>query len=124
MWDEFEEIGKNREYVYPATNDPDVPLETMPHYSDDRFRREQTVYGRAEKGLVYNYSDRIWQWDYKKAEEATEIANKSKFKLRSARWYEVYLSAFFGKPIQIKHILAGVNVSNGYPYCVFGYKDA
>ncbi len=111
-------------YRYPATFDKDKPLETMPHYTDNRFRKEQTVFGKECEGIGYDYSDRLWQWDYKKAEEAVEKANKSGAISKSCRWYEAYLSAYFGKPIEIKHIIAGVNRSNGYPYCIFGYKES
>jgi hypothetical protein len=121
-WDEMNATYRpNREYVYPATFDKNKPLETMPHYTDTRFNKEQTVFGKAEKGLGYDYSDRIWQWDYSKAEEACKIADESGCTQKSCSWYEAYLSHFFGKKITIKHIIAGVNVSNGYPYCVFGY---
>jgi hypothetical protein len=109
----------------PVTFDPNTPLNTTPHYTDDRFNKPQTVYGQEDKNIIdYVYSDRIWQWDYKKAEQATEIANNSGAVLKSARWYEVYLSAFFDRRVEVLHIMAGVNVSNGYPYAVFGYKFA
>lgn len=42
---------------------------------------------------------------------------------RSCRWYEVYLSAYWSKPVQIDHILTGCNLASGYPYYVFGYRD-
>lgn len=109
-------------YVYPTTFDRDVALKTMPHYTDEHFRKEQTVFGRATPGLSYDYSDRLWQWDYEKAKQAAKIADASGFTVRSANYYECYLSAYFDKPIELKHIIAGVNHSNGYPYCIFGYK--
>ena len=117
-------------YRFPSTLNKDEPLHTSPHYTDDRFKNEQTVFGEQPKsryghdGLHYDYSDRLWQWDYSKAEKSIEIANASGATPKSCRWYEAYLSAYFDRPIEIKHIVAGVNRSNGYPYCVFGYKDA
>ena len=125
MNDFFNEYRQSRprRYVYPTVTDPNVRLETMPHYTDERFNKEQTVYGKAEQGLAYDYSDRLWQWNWDKANEASEVAKASGVTDRSARYYEVYLSHYFGKPVEIKHIIAGVNKSNGYPYCLFGYKD-
>jgi len=108
-------------FKFQPVHNKNTPLETMPHYTDKRFEKEQTVFGKAEKGLHYDYSDRLWQWDHAKAKQASETANASHAVNRSARWYEEYLSAYFGKKTIIKHIVAGVNRSNGYPYCVFGY---
>ena len=113
-----------------TTYDKDMPLNTNPHYTDRRFNTAQTVFGkpsksdRGHKDLSYDYSDRLWQWDYDKAKRAAEIANETDATPKSARWYEAYLSAYFDKPIEIVHILAGVNVSNGYAYAVFGYRDS
>jgi hypothetical protein len=113
-----------RKLVYPTTFDKNKALETHPHYTDDRFKKEQTVFGKEEDGIGYDYSDRLREWDYSKAEASVKAANESGATPRTCKWYEAYLSAYFGKPIEIKHIIAGVNRSNGYPYCVFGYKDA
>ena len=113
-----------------TTHNKDIALQTSPHYTDRRFREPQTIFGQASKSqcghkhLSYDYSDRLWQWDYSKAEEATQMANDSGAVSKSCHWYEVYLSAYFGKAVVVEHILAGVNLSNGYPYAVFGYKDA
>lgn len=112
------------EYRFPTTFDKNKPLQTTPHYTDSRFKEEQTIFGEKCEGIGYDYSDRLWQWDYNKAKQASIQANASEATPKSCRWYEAYLSAYFDKPIEIKHIVAGVNRSNGYPYCVFGYKDA
>lgn len=111
-------------YIYPTTFDKDKVLETNPSYADQRFKKDQTVFGKKSKGLSYDYSDRLWEWDYAKAEASAKVATESGAKLRTCRWYEAYLSAYFGRPIEIGHIMAGVNVSNGYSYCIFGYKNA
>jgi len=116
--------NQNREYVYPAQTSRTVKLETSPHYSDSRFKKEQTVFGKASPGLGYDYSDRLWQWDYEKSKEAFAEADKSGKTKNSANYYDVYLSHYFGKKIRVEHILAGVNASSGYPYAVFGYREA
>jgi hypothetical protein len=102
-------------------HDMNSRLEDCPHYSDSRFNKPQTIFGKEEKGLGYDYSDRIWQWNYDKADQATKHAN-TKQTPHTANWYQEYLSFYFDKPVILKHILAGVNVSSGYPYLVFGYK--
>jgi hypothetical protein len=113
---------ERREYSYPSTNNMDAILEDCPHYSDNRFKNDQTIFGKEEKGLGYDYSDRICQWNYAKAEAASKKATEDGFTRRTARWYQAYLSNFFDRKIVLKHIIAGVNRSNGYPYLIFGYK--
>lgn len=114
-------LVQRRTYQRPAIRDLDMPLETCPHYTDARFDKEQTVYGAAEKGLNYEYDDRIVQWDYEKHKIAAKAATESGAKARTARWYNFYLSVFYGFDVEVRHIEAGVNRSNGYPYCVFGF---
>jgi hypothetical protein len=97
-----------------------------PHYSDRRFQsgKEHTLYGRQEPGLHYVYSDRIWQWDYAKAERASAAATEAHGPIVSTpQWYETYLSAYFGIPLDLAHIIGGVNVSSGYEYYAFGYRE-
>jgi len=51
---------------------------TMPyvHYSDDYWNKARTVWGVEEKNLNYDYSDRLYQWDYDKAEKSFDEATK------------------------------------------------
>jgi len=109
----------------------DVQLETRPHYSDSRFKPangwghvDRTVYGAKEPGLHYDYNDRIVEWDYEKSKSAWAIAKETGAQPHTARLLNAYLSAYFDKPVVIRHIIAGVNRSNGWPFCVYGYKDA
>lgn len=99
-----------------------VAINTSPHYTDERFRHAQTVFGRQEDGLHYDYSDRLYEWNYKKAKRASEDASKTKARPGSANWHEAWLSSYHGKPVALKHVMAGWNWSNGYPYAVFGYR--
>ena len=107
-----------------AQFDKDVPLETMPSWNDPRFKREQTVFGVFNYKLCNSimYSDRLIENNYQQHEKATERANASDTVLRSAHWYELYLSVYFNKVVEIIFIRAGVNQATGYPYCVFGFK--
>lgn len=107
-----------------TTHARDVPLELNPHYSDHRFDGHEplTVFGQEIKGLFYNYSDRLFQADWRKDREAAFAANESGKVRNSAEWLEVYLTYYHGQPVCLYHVLAGVNRSNGYGYAVYGYK--
>lgn len=122
-------LSKDLEYMrresrpaFTAETCRDKALYVMPHYTDRRFEKEQTVFGKEAAGLHYDYSDRIVQWDGDKADAAFEAAKASGKTLYSAAFYDVYLSAYFGKPTRVEHVIAGVNRSNGYPYHVYGYR--
>jgi hypothetical protein len=118
-----------------GTADMDATLETSPHYTDQRFKKPQTVFcsepdklkddgfGNAIiEGCHYDYSDRIYEWDGDKAREAAKATTEAGYKPRTAKWYQAYLHYFYGKDVKLVHIVAGVNHSNGYPYCVYGTK--
>ncbi len=113
-----------------TTLDRHAQLKLHPHYSDDRFRKERTVFGHeptdsfGHKGLTYNYSDRLVQWDATKHGAAWSKAQESKAPRDSALFLEAYLSAYYSKPIEVVHVVAGVNHSNGYPYWVVGWREA
>ena len=113
---------------YPTTFDKNKPLKTQPNYADTKFKKPQTIFGDKPKSdfghsyLHYDYSDRLWQWDYDKAEFSTDVANKSNATPKTCLWFEAYLSSYFEKTVKIEHIIAGVNHSNGFSYLVFGYK--
>lgn len=97
-----------------------------PHYTDPNFSsgKTHTLYGAEVEGLEYAYSDRIWQWDHEKAQQATDAANTTDAPTGSPMWYEHYLSSYLGKPVKLCHIIGGVNVSSGYEYFCFGWRDA
>ena len=105
-----------------------------PHYTDDRFRKSQTVYlapGHTTKmnfgvPLVkvasYDYSDRLLQWYGRQCDEAWNAAAKLGFEKNSAQLIEAFLRELFKDPnLELVHIVAGVNVGNGYGYRVYGY---
>lgn len=108
---------------YPTTSSLDAGINDNPHYSDKNFdHKEQTIFGKEQKELEYNYSDRIWQWDYSKAENASKAAKESGAMHNTARWHQEFLRSYFDRPdLELKHIIAGVNWSNGYAYLVYGY---
>ena len=112
----------------PSIND-NSPLDLFANYSDPRFSRGQTatVYGppsgpQGHPGMLYNYSDRLWEGDYTKAKEASWIATELGACLNSPRWLTLFLSYYYGHRVELVHVLKGVNVSNGYHYNVYGTR--
>jgi hypothetical protein len=92
-----------------------------PHYSDERWERPQLIYGRECKTAECNYSDRLFQWDHTAAERASEACKKAKLNQRTAKQVETWLSAYHDRPVKLRYILGGCNLSSGYPYYVYGY---
>ena len=136
MW--IKRKGRRGQGFPTGTKDVDATLNDRPHYTDTRFNKPQTIFCSepntlrrdsggyvSAPGLHYVYDDRVEGWDYKRAKKAALVASDSGARPRTARWYEVYLGHFFRKDLKelkLVHILAGVNLSSGYPYCVFGYR--
>lgn len=107
-----------------------------PHYTDETFRREKTVFLAAGyklknsngynsvacDGIEYNYDDRIRQWDYDKSDVCWKQIRETYDRFNSAEIHEQYLRLFFDDPdLNLVHIITGVNHSNGYYYRVYGY---
>lgn len=104
----------------------------MPHYTNTRFNEAQTVwiadgykikrgYGDFVDGADYNYSDRIWQWNRSKADQVYKEIDASLHR-HSPAYIQEFLRRVFDNPnLVLVHVLAGVNLSNGYPYNVYGY---
>lgn len=89
--------------------------------SDDRFvKAEQTVFGKPEHGLTYN-SFQILSEDTEKTAQAKAVVKRSGVKEHTARWYQEFLSAYWGKKIELKHIRLGLTGSR-YSFLVLGYK--
>lgn len=134
----FEDLRKTGGFGISIVSNPHQIINDLrPHYSNTRFRHAQTVYlaagyqtkqtqfdGDVEyvKGAEYAYSDRIRQWDWNKAEAARKTAIEQVREDRCAAHIEVYLREFYGDPeLKLVHILAGVNLSSGYDYQVYGW---
>lgn len=111
-------------YEEPIEQGKTTQITLNPHYSNSRFagKGEVEVWGKKTQGIGYDYSDRFWQWDYKKAEAAAIHASENAPK-NTAQWVECFISHFYDKNLEVFHICAGVNQSNGYPYWVAGYKE-
>lgn len=121
----FPELGDKYLSSKPRANfDLNSYIQDNPHYSDPEFSRGQTkvVFGEQEKGITYDYSDRLWGWDSNKAQSASEYASKKAGRPNTARWHQVFLSQYFDRSVELRCIIVGVNVSSGYSYRCYGYK--
>lgn len=94
-----------------------------PHYSNKLFEKEQTLYGKYYDKLNYVYSNRLFTEYYHKYDKVWyELKEKKELVFLSANFYQALLISLFEKELKIKHIIGGVNKSNGNPYLIFGYK--
>lgn len=108
----------------PETDKDAMLRNTDPHYSDTRWNRPQTIYGSNEGVTQYNYSDRLGgmprhslAWEKATQDHPTDHPTE-----RTAAFYEAYLRHLWeDESIQLLHIMAGVNLSNGFSYLIWGY---
>lgn len=96
-------------------------LNLCPHYSDPEFDREQTVWGTPDGCTFYNYSDRLYEASQERHQRGIATAQAVGAVVNSARWIVAYLSAWHGCPVHLRHVMAGVNRSNGFGYAIYGY---
>ncbi len=96
------------------------PLQLNVHYSNHWYENGAThsLFGKAGK-YEYVYSDRLYGQFYSYCyQRAVQL---DKCVAGSAEAYEKALSHYYGAPIEIKNIQAGVNSSSGYSYAVYGF---
>ena len=114
-YEEFIKSAQENKYV---TTDKKTPFNTSLHYSNPTARQERTVFGRSEKDLFYNYDDRLisekWFIGLEKAKTQAEP--------NTAEFYEIALNHFHdAEDVNLKHVILGCNMSNGFSYLIFGY---
>lgn len=110
-----------REKPQPIRN-VNQELDTYTNWNSPAAARERTIFGEEEKDLFYNYSDRLWESDWNKTTFAYSEAKRFAPE-KTAKYFEAMLSLFHdGVKIELRHIIAGCNRSNGYSYLIFGYK--
>jgi len=109
-------------YKRPVIRSEDAVLETYTNWNSPQADKERTIFGDKEADLFYNYSDRLAQWDYDKDRRANEYAALVA-QPKTAKYFTAMLSYFHdGAEVSLRHIVAGCNRSNGFPYLVYGYK--
>lgn len=102
-------------WSYPCVHTTDIDaLLSLPHYSNDDWYQGQLLYGREQKSDGGDYSDRLWQADYQKADRVSRELTDEGFRPRTARRWQEFVSRYYGKPCAITYIIGQVNQSNGY----------
>jgi len=104
----------------PVAQGYTTPL-PYPHYTDHYWNTARLIWGREVKTAECNYSDRLWQWDSQMAERASYVCKLASLPNNTARWVEVYLTFYHDRPVILRYIMAGCNLSSGYAYYVYGY---
>ena len=103
----------------PVVHSKTDVMTTHLHYSDPTARQERTVFGKARKGLFYNYSDRLQGESWR---QGWDLAKKQGLTPGTALFYECVLNHFHeSDDVNLEHVILGCNMSNGYDYLVFGY---
>lgn len=111
-----------RKHKQLAIRNEDAILDTYTRWDSPQAKEERTIFGGKEDDLFYNYSDRLAEWDYHKDRRANEYAALVA-QPKTAGYFRAMLSYFHdGAKVSLRHIIAGCNRSNGFPYLVYGYK--
>lgn len=105
-----------------------------PDWVDPRKRttKSESPYGYSDfyiwrdnlDGSGADYSDRLAQHDYDKWKEACDAVPGKRISQFTRADASKFLTVYFGRDIKATGLIEGCNVSNGYPYWVFYYKDA
>ena len=112
-WEWYKELidcENNRDYDVPYDED------LCDHKCFKQFREEGWYPTEPEE------LDRLHEWDYEKSHAALEVMAKKYERTVSARRFEEYLSLYHDRPVELLHIMSGINHGNGYAYQIFGYK--
>jgi len=113
--------GRTTRYRFVDPNTENRTKEEWPYSYSPYY-----LWGQSEKGCDAVYSDRMAQWDNDKAKAA--LAAVADLNCRYGYWGQEgtskYLTAYFGKPTEAVAAAEGCNVSSGYPYWIFWFRDA
>lgn len=102
--------------------DPDQVLDAYPYFTREKLNTQPlTIFGRKKKHLSYLSSDQLFGDDPGRATKAAQFANQSGARNRTQRWFETCLTAYFGFPVVLQHIMVGFR-GDGKSYRVFGYR--
>jgi hypothetical protein len=121
-WSVLMKVNYNIDYPYIGIDGKPVTRTKNEYpYSYDPFVVWEDNHGKSS--VVY--SDRLYQWDYEKYNKCCQKVWNNEgqyFSQRQPQDIEKFLTLYFNKPIKLTLIMEGCNVSNGYPYWIFGYE--
>ncbi len=95
-------------------------------YSYDEFVLYKSEDFDPMDSMVYH--DRMLQWDRDTFGKAVskvwpEAPGSQMFSGKSPVDINKFLNLYFGKEVKLTAVLQGCNLSNGFPYWVFAYKE-
>jgi len=105
------------------TNNPDATL-SYPHYSCPVFssaREGKLIYGKDDATARGEYADRLRGFNRDAADAASAQCDAEGMKPSTARRIERWLCVYFGKPVRLTGIIAGVQPFNGYPWYYYQF---
>lgn len=100
------------------------PTRTDEKWTHPYSYSEFYIFGRSVKGDGADYSDRLWQWNYEKADRLWKEHVGCRWDQASAAQLSAFMSAYHGRPLRVTALAEGCNIGNGYPYWIVWYRDA
>lgn len=116
--DRTHDIGPGAGWVEPDRPDNRTQQQSPYGYSPFYHWRE----AGCEKDTCA-YDDRMRQWDSEKWDRACALLPPGRFETQANAALDKMMSEYCGKPVQVTALAEGCNVSNGYPYYVFWWRD-
>lgn len=92
-------------------------------YNYDRFVIWKGDWHRTDHAV---YSDRLRQWDSEKYSKCCKEVwpnGGGSFSSKSSSDIQKFLSLYFGQQIKLTGVEEECNVSNGFPYWIFYYRE-
>jgi hypothetical protein len=100
----------------PVSHNMDAPLYYI-NYTNKRLQpgAEYVIFGVKKKDL---------EWDRTKAKKANQVAQASRAKVNTPRYFQEFLRSFYDKPnLEIICIMGGYNAATLYNFYVYGFKS-
>ena len=103
------------------------PTKKTPFNSPYSFDPYVTWMGEYDENKSHTvYSDRMYQWDYKKFNQCCEEVFKNSgqfFDDREPKAINEFLNKYFDQKVKLTAIVKCCNVSTGFPYWRFEYEE-
>ena len=123
---EYDEMGCCGFYYFDLDG---TPIERTPQthpYSYEEFVVFKSQDFKTDDIAVYH--DRMLQWNcdaFSKSVRTVwpDTPESQMFGEKTPKDIERFLNLYFGKKIKLTAVLQGCNVSNGFPYWVFFYRE-